>query len=176
MPDSHDCGRETGIPPSCWRMDRVFRVVWSDREASTGYLEFIPTQEKSPGLRSYPRLEGIARQRSFAIFKALSRIMDAPIPLPPQDDVAIRLKNIRFNDSDKGTMGTGTYHARVPFIRLQVKDPKPEPSRSPLLRVSPPPRAPFGRPFGNTECPSIPATCGDTYSSRNSPQVSASIK
>ncbi|KAK5808358.1 hypothetical protein F5H01DRAFT_416299 [Linnemannia elongata] len=41
-------------PPN-WRMDQVFRPVWTDEAKTEGRLEFIPTNERSIGRRSYSR-------------------------------------------------------------------------------------------------------------------------
>jgi len=113
-------GRPEPHPPR-WRMDRVFRLVWTDQEASTGHLEFIPAPERLRGFRSHPRLEDNARQGTFTIHPSLRRVIDTPGPLSLKDDLADRLNDIRINDSDKGTLGTGTTRG----FRLYASRPRP---------------------------------------------------
>jgi len=126
-------GRPEPHPPR-WRMDRVFRLVWTDQEASTGHLEFIPAPERLRGFRSHPRLEDNARQGTFTIHPALRRVIDTPGPVSLKDDLADRLNGIRINDSDKGTLGTGTTRG----FRLYASRPRPPNRNRVPAQVAPP--------------------------------------
>lgn len=84
-------------PPN-WRMDQVFKVVWTDMEKTTGHLDFIPSGERSIGHRSHPQLERNTRSGFFTPHLSLqSALMNGQGHLSVKDDLAKRINKIKVS-------------------------------------------------------------------------------
>ncbi|KAF8945461.1 hypothetical protein BGZ47_002608 [Haplosporangium gracile] len=103
-----------GIPephPPNWRMDRVFRLVWTDEAKTEGRLESIPTDERSTGHRTQSRLEEDTRGGHFKAHPALRCVLVNDGPFDLVDDLAERLNGIVINKSENGTFGLASTHS-----------------------------------------------------------------
>jgi hypothetical protein len=91
-------------PPN-WRMDRVFKPVWTDEAKTESQLVFIPYEERARGYRSHSRLERNHTDGHFVAHPALQQALDIPGPLSLGDDLAERIDEIAIAQSENGTLG-----------------------------------------------------------------------
>lgn len=129
-----------GVPephPPNWRMDRVFRPVWTDEAKTEGTLAFIPLLERVN--RSRPGLENNQRHGRFKAHPALQRALDTPGPLTLEDDLAERINKIVITQSENGSFelaSTRTFRQTV-FSKF-YQPPTPPPHHPPMIAPPPP--------------------------------------
>ena len=146
-----------GVPephPPNWRMDRVFRPVWTDEAKTEGRLEFIPTVERSVGHRTHSRLEENTRRGHFKAHPALRRALDNDGPFDMVDDLAERLNGIAINKSENGTFELASTRAfRQAIFSKSYRPPTPAPHHPPMVAAPPPLSAAFWTSFWKNKIP-----------------------
>ncbi|KAG9067604.1 hypothetical protein KI688_012389 [Linnemannia hyalina] len=118
-------------PPN-WRMDRVFRPVWTDETNTEGAMTFIPLLKRIN--RSHRGLEDNHRHGRFKAHPALQRTLDTPGPLTLEGDLAERINKIAITQSENGSFelaSTRTFHQAV--FSKAYQPPTPPPYHPPMI-------------------------------------------
>jgi len=140
-------------PPN-WRMDKVFRPVWTDEAKTEGRLEFIPTEERSTGHRTHSRLEENTRRGHFKAHPALRRALDNDGPFDLADDLAERINEIVINKSENGTFELASTRAfRQAMFSKVYRPPTSAPHHPPMVAPPPPLTASFWSSFWKNKIP-----------------------